>query len=195
MAVFHQKSAVFLRLSFVLAGAIFGRVVLRLSAESTTSHVADDEAHGHADETNKADNYQDDSEGCCVVLNTLYDLVLAVSVDGYSVPDIREEIVAAISAESCALEVCFKNLKHRVVLGPLGSCDDTSVISALFETSCAKSVSDHAVCDFSREDLRIDVAGAFLCAQDFLTSLEDLVELIDHTTLKAAAFVKLINEH
>ena len=128
-------------------------------------------------------------------MNALNNLVLAVAILRDSVSHIREQVIAAISAETCALEVCFEDLKNGIVLGSLSSSDNTSVISALFETCCSKSVSDHAVGDFGIENHRIDVAWAFLSAQYFLTSLEDLVELVDHATLECTALVQLLDEH
>ena len=129
-----------------------------------------------------------------MVLHRLDDFSFAVAVFGHAITDVREKVVAAISAETGTFPVSFENFKDRVVEGTLGRCHNSVNLGALVEASGTKGVSDHLFADFSGEDTTVDVAGALICAKHFFALVKDSIELIDHATLKFATFSKLVHK-
>jgi len=64
----------------------------------------------------------------------------------------------------------------------------------LVKSSGTERVSHHLGTDLGREDSTINVARALVGAEHVLALGENGVELVDHTTLKLASFVELIEK-
>ena len=120
--------------------------------------------------------------------------MLAVAVLGHSVANVREQVVASICAESSALKVSLKDLEDWVVFGALGAVHNAVEEGALVEAGRSKLICHHIRLHFRGENPWVNVTGAFIGTEHLLTGKEDLIQLVDHASLKTASVIELFEQ-
>ena len=160
-----------------------------LPLELSATEIADHEAHAHADEAYASNDHEHDGEGRGIVADGLIDFMLAVAVLRHSVANVREQVVASICAESSALKVSLKDLEDWVVFGALSAVHNAVEEGALVEAGRSQLVCHHIRLHFRGENPWVDVAGAFIGTEHLLTGKEDLIQLVDHASLKTASVI------
>ena len=120
--------------------------------------------------------------------------MLAVAVLGHSVANVREQVVASICAESGALKVSLKDLEDWVVFGALGAVHNAVEEGALVEAGRSQLICHHIRLHFRGENPWVNVTGAFIGTEHLLTGKEDLIQLVDHSSLKTASVIELFEQ-
>ena len=178
--------------SVILRRTILGLIILRLALELPAREIANNEAHGHANETDTTYGDKNDSNRRCILFDALDDLMLAISIDGDSVSNVREKVVATISTEACALPISLQDLENWVVFGTLGAVHNAIEVWTLVKSCGTELICHHFLLHLRGKDTRIGIAGALIGTEHLLPGQKDLVKLVDHAALQTASIVELL---